>query len=46
MKEELVRPKEVLKSCFFVGCLGFVILALASIAYLIWLFTFYDPYQP
>jgi len=39
MKEEVVGTREVFKSCFFVGCAAGVILVVASIVYLIWLFN-------
>lgn len=39
MKEEVVGSREVLKSCFFVGCAAVIIIVLVSIGYLIWVFN-------
>ena len=36
MKEEVVGTREVLKSCFFVGCAGIVIFILIAVGYLLW----------
>ena len=45
MREEVVGTKEVYKSCFFVGCAAAVVLIMATIGYLIWVFVFYDPFK-
>lgn len=33
MREEVVRTKDVFKSCFFVGCFGIVIFVLLALGY-------------
>ena len=46
MKEEVVGPREVFKSCFFVGLAAFIIFIVFSIGFFIWLYNFYDPIKP
>jgi hypothetical protein len=43
MAEEVIRPKDALKSCFFIGCGSMLAMILIAIGYLVYLFYFYDP---
>ncbi|UWX55571.1 hypothetical protein NYZ99_03560 [Maribacter litopenaei] len=43
MAEEVIRPKDALKSCFFIGCGSMLAVILIAIAYLVYLHYFYDP---
>lgn len=42
MAEEVIRPKEALKSCFFIGCGSILTVILIAVAYLIYLYYFND----
>lgn len=42
MKEEVIGTKEIFKTCFFTGCLATLVLLLALIGYLIYIFFFDD----
>ncbi len=42
MREEVIRTKDIFKSCFFTGCLATLFLILVLIGYLIYIFFIDD----